>query len=125
VKPFHMKTITRDTVRALMQIDYEDKIEALLKCGYTKDDVKDAESMYEALCDAPDPFPPPKNWYLITYSHRRKGCDSTRFHYDVTNDIPKWIDDSQKHDDGEYVLVNFFAITEKDAENWKGNLKTM
>jgi len=125
VKPFHLKTITRDTIRALMQDTKKEREEALRRCAYTPEDYKDAESLYEALRDAPDPFPPPKNWYLLTYTHRRKGSTNNTFLYDITNDIPQWIDNSQKYDDGEYVLVNYFPITEKDAENWKGNLKTM
>jgi hypothetical protein len=46
-----MKWITRDTVWALMQPTPQKRSEALKKCGYTDEDIKDADSMYNALYD--------------------------------------------------------------------------
>jgi len=48
-----MKWITRDTIGALMQPTPQKRSEALKKCGYTDEDIKDADSMYNALYDVP------------------------------------------------------------------------
>jgi hypothetical protein len=120
-----MKTITRDTVRALMQDTSVKRNKALMKCGYTIDDIKDAESMYNALYNAPDPFPPPKNWYLITYTWKSKGHTETNFAHDITQDIIKWLDDVQKYENETHVLINYFPIDEETAKRWDGNLKSM
>ena len=120
-----MKTITRDTVNALMQDTQVKRNKALIRCGYTIDDIKDCESMYNALYDAPNPFPPLKNWYLITYTCRNKGSLHTTFHYKVVQDIVKWIDHMQEYVNEEYILINHIAIDEELAKRWDGNLKTM
>ncbi len=44
-----MKVIARDTLDALMS---DDRTEALKKCGYTDADIRDGESLYDALRDA-------------------------------------------------------------------------
>ena len=43
-----MKTITRDTLRALMSKDPETNLKL---CGYTDEDIQNHETMYKALHD--------------------------------------------------------------------------
>lgn len=49
-----MKTITRDTINALMSGNRKYNLK---KCGYSDDDIKDGRSLYNALLDI-DPQKP-------------------------------------------------------------------
>lgn len=68
----------------------------------------------------------PMKHYLITYHCRKFGTgESGSFHYDIVDDIPAWVDEMQKYDGEEYVLINQLEISEENASRWDGDLASM
>lgn len=71
--------------------------------------------------------------YLITYvltQHIQHHLGelwekSISLHYDIANSIEEWVDETQKYDGEEYILINAFPISEEQAKKWDGNLKSM
>jgi len=62
--------------------------------------------------------------YLITYCYTNNRGDKS-YHYAVVGDIVKWVDNTQKYDDDEYVLINVLEIDQATANRWDGSLKSM
>jgi hypothetical protein len=47
------------------------------------------------------------------------------FHYDIAESVEEWVDEMQKYEGEEYILINAFPISKEQAEKWDGNLHSM
>ena len=63
--------------------------------------------------------------YLLTirFQHRRSSYVS--YHYDITDNPEKWVEETQQFDDGDYFVINVMPISEEFAKKWDGELKGM
>jgi hypothetical protein len=100
-----MKYITQDTINALMSDDPKNN---LLKCGFSSDDIKDGNSLYNALMSVSNPAVS-KIQFLITYTHRYKGNEHTTFHNLLVDDIFEWLIRVRKYQD-EFTLIAYFPV---------------
>ena len=63
--------------------------------------------------------------YLITYYHKNDKSATWGIHYDVADNVEKWVDDSQVYEGDTYVLINVLEISIGRAAKWDGSLKSM
>lgn len=78
--------------------------------------------------------------YLITYVYSYLNIDGehTTYHYDIVDDVEKWVDESQDIEEPDwslplirrtvvngYFLINVLPVSEEFAKKWDGALHGM
>lgn len=63
---------------------------------------------------------PMESYYLITCWY----AEGKSFHYQITNDVERWIEKMQQYEDT-YVLINALPVSWEFAQKWDGRLHSM